>query len=169
MSSSPHQATTNKRASFFSHLTGPSGLPSSPRPQNGPASQYRSTSPRSPAAGWQPPTNPASLQPNSRPGPPSPSYSVKTQASSRTTSSTLSQESRVSYVPMSYEPGSYTPVSSIPGPQVVIEKEVKGRGSASRLGSMFSRFKGGKKKGRKVKEEEVEEIQAHNDYMDEDY
>lgn len=168
-SSSSHQTTTNKRASFFSHLIGPSGLPSSPSPRSRPTPAYFSTSPRSPAAGWQSPA-PVSLHPHSVPGPPSPSYSVKTQSSTRTTSSTLSQESRVSYVPMSYGPSSYAQVSSIPGSQIGSEKERKGKRSGSRLGSMFSRLKGGKKEGKRgVREEEVVEVKAHNDWMDEDY
>lgn len=76
----------------------------------------------------------------------------------------------MSYVPMSYEPSSYAPVSSIPGSQIGSEKEGKGKGSGSRLGSMFSRLKGGKKKGKRgVREEEVVEVKAHNDWMDEDY
>lgn len=74
---------------------------------------------------------------------------------------------------MGYEPGSYTPVSSMPGLQNVVENERERKGrkkeGGSRLGSMFSRLKGGKKKGRKVREEEVVEIKAHNDYMDDDY
>lgn len=72
----------------------------------------------------------------------------------------------MSYVPMSYKPSSYAPVSSMPGSQGSVEKERKG----SRLGSMFSRFQGKKKKGKKgVREEEVVEVKAHNDWMDEDY
>lgn len=73
----------------------------------------------------------------------------------------------MSYVPMSYEPSSYAPVSSVPGVHDGVEKEKKGRGS-SRLGSMFSRLKGRKKMGVR-EEEEVVEVKAHNDWMDEDY
>lgn len=73
-------------------------------------------------------------------------------------------------MPMTYEPGSYAPISSMPELQGGVEKERKGKGSASRLGSMFSRFTGGKRKEKKgMREEEVVKVKAHNDLMDEDY
>ncbi|QDS75358.1 hypothetical protein FKW77_002257 [Venturia effusa] len=159
-------SVNNKRASFYSRLIGPSGLPSSPSPRSCATSECSSNSPRSPAAGWQSPA-PASLHPQSPPGPPSPCYSMKTQSSAVTTSSKHGQQSAVRYVPMNYKSDYYAPVSSILGAESAVEKEKKG---ASRLRSMFSRMTGGKKRGkRRKREEEVEEVTAHNDYMDDEY